>query len=416
MSGPPSDGALAPVRTDVRGGPTPGAWPWWLQVLAVTAFSRAVSAGVLLLVARSQEANLWTEASPSYLEFTGLMWDATWYRTIAESGYPAELPVGVDGQVQQNAWAFFPLFPSLARSMMTVTGAPWHVVAPLLATVLGIMAMLVVHQVVAAVVEGDASLRALPLATVAVLATFASAPVLQVGYTESLALLLLAVVLWCLLRGHFVAALPVVVALGFTRAVALPVAVAVLAHALGRQRDVRDGGTWTVREKAQTALLGVTALASGLIWPAICGLVTGEPDAYTRTQAAWRGRGEVVPFVPWVDVARWLFGAWGLLVLALVLGLVVAAVVTRPMRRLGPVLLGWTAGYLGYLVAVLEPGTSLVRFLLLAFPLAAVLAQLALRSRAPRTALAAVLVLGVVGQLWWVWSLWRLVPPSGWPP
>ena len=417
MSGTRPDGHVAPAGAGARRHAAALAqWPWWAQVLAVAVLGRAVSAGILLLVARSQEANLWTDASPSYLEYTGLMWDASWYREIAESGYPSELPRGADGRVQQNAWAFFPLFPAMARVVMTATGAPWQVVAPVLATVLGVVAMLVVHQVVAAGVGPVPSLRALPLATVAVVSTFAAAPVLMAGYTESLALLLLAVALWCVVRRHYVAALPVVLALGLTRAVALPVAVAVLAHAAGRARQARHGEPWPVRDKALTGLLGGVALASGLLWPAICGAVTGEPDAYTLTQAAWRGRGEVVPLVPWLDVARWLFGSWGALVLTLVLALAVVAVVTRPMRRLGPALQGWTAGYLAYLVVVLEPGSSLVRFLVLAFPLAAVLAQLALRSRAPRTTLASLLVLGVLGQLWWVWSLWRLVPPSGWPP
>ncbi len=34
----------------------------------------------------------------------------------------------------------------------------------------------------------------------------------------------------------------------------------------------------------------------------------------------------------------------------------------------------------------------------------------------PRTALALVVLLGVLGQVAWVGLLWRLVPPSGWPP
>ena len=206
-------------------------------------------------------------------------------------------------------------------------------------------------------------------------------------------------------------------ALGLTRAVALPVAVAVASHAFGRWRAARAGHEpWPVVDRAQAALLGGVAVASGFAWPALVGLATGEAGAYTRTQGAWRGRGEVVPLVPWVDVARWLFGGWGLVVLALVLAVAVLVVTGRPLRRLGPELQGWTLGYLGYLVGVLEPGTSLVRFLLLAFPVTGVVALLALSSRHRRAALTAVLVLGVVSQVAWVALLWRLVPPSGWPP
>ncbi|MEK8228380.1 hypothetical protein NKG05_23530 [Oerskovia sp. M15] len=81
-------------------------------MLAVYAVARLVTAVVLLIVSRWQEANLWTDAAPSYTAWTGAMWDASWYRQIAESGYPSELPVGADGRVQQNVWAFYPCFPS----------------------------------------------------------------------------------------------------------------------------------------------------------------------------------------------------------------------------------------------------------------------------------------------------------------
>ncbi|MBX9244369.1 hypothetical protein ICW40_06060 [Actinotalea ferrariae] len=429
--------ATAPAQA-ARTWRSPASWPWWVQVLAVQAAARLVSAGVLMAVAERQAANLWTPASPSYLEYTGLMWDASWYRTIAEDGYPDVLPLGPDGRVQQNAWAFFPLFPGLARVLMTVTGAPWATVAPLLALVLGTAALLLVHRTVAlglaaAVRAGvpplpDAVARRVPLATVALVATGAASPVLQVGYTESLALLLLAAVLWCLLVRRYLLAVPVVLALGLTRAVALPVAVAVLAHAWQRHAEHRraqlchggpvtaeDAG-WQPGERVRVVALAVVAGLSGLLWPAVTGLVTGQADAYTLTQGAWRGRGAVVPLVPWVDVARWLLGPWGSVVLVgVALGLA-ALLLTRPLARLGAELRGWTAGYLLYLVAVLEPGTSLVRFGLLAFPVAAVTAQVCLRTRRPRTALAAAVLLGVVGQVAWVGLLWRLVPPSGWPP
>ena len=93
----------------------PSAWPWWVQALAVYLATRLVAAVVLLAVARTQAANLWTPASPSYSQYTGLMWDASWYRQVAEQGYPNVLPLGADGHVQQNALAFFPLYPAAMR-------------------------------------------------------------------------------------------------------------------------------------------------------------------------------------------------------------------------------------------------------------------------------------------------------------
>lgn len=395
---------------------------WWVRVLAVWLGARALSAVVLLVVARTQAANPWTDAGPSYAEYTGLMWDASWYREIAEVGYPTGLPRGADGEVVQSAWAFFPLFPTLARGVMVLTGGPWEVVAPTLALVLGTLAALVLHLVLVAAVErgplaGTDAGRRLPLAGVAVLGLAGAAPVLQVAYTESLALLVLAGVLWCLIERAYLLAAVLVPALGLSRAVALPVLVAVLAHAVARHRAARTGGD-PVRpaEWTSMALLAAATLVAGLLWPFVVGLRTGTPDAYTQVQSAWRGRGAVVPLVPWVDVARYVAGAWWLPVLVIVVGLGVALVVARPLRLLGPELWGWTAGYLAYLLVAIEPGTSLVRFLVLAFPIGPVLALLALRARRRRTALTLLLVGAAISQVAWVATVWRLVPPTGWPP
>jgi hypothetical protein len=385
--------------------------------------ARGLAALIFVVVASTQAATVWTAASPSYVEYTGLFWDSSWYRSIAEQGYPPELPRGADGRVQQNAWAFFPLFPVLVRSVMRVTGGSWEVVAPTVSLLLGAAAMLVVHRLVTAVVEPATSgwRRHLPLATVAVLTTSAASPVLQVGYTESLALLLLAGSLWCLVRRRYLLGIPVVLALGLTRAVALPLAVAVLMHAVQRYRSAHlgrpgDRERWAGGEVVALAVLGLATVASGLLWPVICGAVTGEPDAYWLTQSAWRGRGQVVLLQPWLDVARWRFGTWGVPLLAAAVVGAVLVVASRPMARMGEELRGWTAGYLAYLLVVIEPGTSLVRFLLLAFPVAGAAAQVALTRRRPGAAMIVLMALGVVGQVAWVALVWRLVPPAGWPP
>jgi hypothetical protein len=388
-------------------------------VLVVHGLARVWSSLVLLAVADRQVANLWTPASPSLTEFSGLMWDGDWYRQIAEDGYPASLPVGPDGRVQQNPWAFYPLFPLLARAVMTVTGAPWQVAGPLLALVLGAAAMLLVHTAVRLGAPRAVAARpGLPLAAVALATTAPAAPVLQVAYTESLALLLVAGTLVLLLRRRYAAATVTVLALGFTRAVALPMLVVVVVHALVRYRAARRGGDpLPPRDVVRLAVPAAAAGLSGVVWPLLCGWVTGVPDAYLQTQAAWRGRPDVVPVLPWLDVARWLWGPAAPVLLVVVVAVTVAVLLSPPARRLGPELQAWTVAYLAYLVGVVEPGTSLVRFGLLAFPLAAVVAGAVRRPPAARRAwLATVLVLGALAQLWWTWGLWRLTPPSGWPP
>ncbi|MEK8228382.1 hypothetical protein NKG05_23540 [Oerskovia sp. M15] len=113
-------------------------------------------------------------------------------------------------------------------------------------------------------------------------------------------------------------------------------------------------------------LLLVAAL-SGLLWQVVSGWSRAarrlSPDA-----GGLAGTGPVVPFLPWVQVSQVLFGNLGPWLLVLVLAAVVALGTSPVARRLGPELQAWPLAYLGYLVVVIEPWTSLVRFLLLAFP------------------------------------------------
>ncbi|MBD8078114.1 hypothetical protein [Cellulosimicrobium arenosum] len=387
----------------------PRAWPWWVQTLVVYGLARAVSAAILVAVSRAQAENPWTGAAPPYLVYVARMWDASWYEQVWAHGYPADLPVGADGQVQQNAWAFFPLFPFLVRALHLATGAGWDVLAPTVALVCGAGAVLLVHRLVATAGRAAVVRRpGLPLATVLVVSVFPSSPVLQVAYTESLALLLVAASLLLLSRCRYGWTAVTVLLLGLARAVALPMAAVVVWHAFVRWRR----GELSPRDGVRLGGLFVVALVAGLVWPWVCTLVTGTDQAYLRTQEAWRSGAAVVPFLPWLDVSRWLLGGAGAWLLVLLL-LAVAGLVLNPVAaRLGPEMQAWAGAYLGYLVATIQPGTSLVRFLLLAFPLGAVGVGWT-RSRAW---LAVVVLVGVAGQVWWVWELWRLVPPSGWPP
>ncbi len=415
-AGPVATTAAGPAR---RGWSHPRSWPWWAQVLAVYAAARAFGAVALALTAQHQGATGWTSAHPSYLEYAARMWDADWYRQIAEHGYPAELPRGADGRVEQNAWAFFPLFPVIARGLMTLTGGTWTVVAPSLALVLGAAAVVVVHQVVQVGAPRACAQRpGLPLATATLVSVFPTAVVLQVAYTESLALLLVAAALLAVLRRRYGAAALAVVALGFTRAVAPPMAVVVAVHAVLRWRAAHRGADrLTAADGGRLAGLLVVTGASGLVWPAVVGWVTGVPDAYLQTQAAWRGSGSVTVFGAWGYVSRFWFGGAAPWVLLAGFGLVAVTLLVPAAWRLGPELHAWPAAYLLYLAAVVEPGSSLARFLLLAFPLGTVTAALVTRPAAARRVwFAGVVAVMLALQVVWVWTIWRLDGPTGWPP
>lgn len=401
----------------------PWAWavsrPWWVQVLLVYAAARLFTTAVFLWVASVQEQNPWTPEHPGYFPYVGFMFDGSWYKNVAENFYPAQLPVGADGLVQQNAWAFFPLFPLLARGLMEVTRAPWEVVAPLLALVLGAGAVLAIHRtVVRGAPRAVAARPGLPLATVALVSVFPTAAVLQVAYTEALALLLVASALLLLLRRDYGWMALVVVALGFTRAVALPMAAVVVVHAAVRWWSSRRGtDTWTWRTGTGLAGLALLAAASGFLWPAICGWVTGVPDAYLQTQEAWRGVREVAPFGGWSYVPQFWFGSRALLVVGLSFALVIAVLVVPAAWRLGNELHTWAAAYIVYIAAVVEPGSSLARFLLLAFPLGAVTAGVVTRPPvARRWWFGAVVVLMLSLQVLWVRQMWHANPVADWPP
>ena len=95
--------------------------------LVVFAATRAVDA--LLIVAASPHQVALIGRDPSYhlnypspadpgYSLIAANWDGQWYRRIAEVGYPLHLPMGPDGHVAMNTWAFYPLYP-LAAALLS---------------------------------------------------------------------------------------------------------------------------------------------------------------------------------------------------------------------------------------------------------------------------------------------------------
>ena len=369
------------------------------------AAARLVGVVVLSWAATRQTANLWTDASPSYLEFAGI-WDGEWYRRVAEEGYPVPLPRDAAGQPVQSAWAFYPAYPLLVRAVMALLGTSWTVTAPLVSLVLGAAAAVVVHRLFALAAGPRTALAGLVL-----VCAFPTSPVLQLAYTESLALLLTASALYLLVTRRYLAAVPVVALLGLTRAVALPFAVVVAVHVLLRWRRRADD-PFSARERVHVVVLGATSAVAGVAWPLLVAAVTGELGVYAEIQAAWRG-GDTEWVTPWWRTSQRLLGPWlGPVALVLLLGATVWTLTGTWARRLPAELPTWCLAYLGYLVVVVEPFTSMFRFLLLAFPVA-LLAARALRHR--YALVAGVLVLLAL-QVWWVHELWHFTPPTDLPP
>ena len=391
-----------------------------LRAAGIYLVMRLVSAVMVLMAVDEQvPVDSWTGPTVDYFDMT-VLWDGSWYRTVAEQGYPEVLPLDpVSGTPSQNAWAFYPLFPMISRGLMGVTGLSFPVVASTLALLCGLGASVLMAGLLAERVRSRVA-----LATVAVWAAFPAAVSLQLAYTESLAMLVLCGFLWAVMRQRWAAAAGLALVLGLTRPIALP-ALAVVAVALFLRWRTRRARRITAGEYAAGAGALVACGVSGLTWPLIAASVTGSATAYTDTMAAWRAGGEIVPLKPWLWMSEWVFrehdlaGTYGPVALAVTVTTLVVMVCGPWARGLGPELRTWSLAYPAYLALVLDPFTSIFRYLLPLFPLIVIMLGGARGHGAPRFLggrTAGLVVLGVVGQAFWITELLVFVPPSDYPP
>jgi len=341
----------------------------WTVPLLIWAASRLVSTALLATVFLVATVSGWDFASyrrdPSFFTFSG-SWDASFYRTIAEHGYPATLPTDADGHVLPNPWAFLPVFPGLVRAVMVVTGGSFWVVGTLVATLAGAGVCVVLYRLVLAV---GCSHRA-RWAT----ALFAFAPtgfLLQVAYAETTFLLLVFGGLLALVRRRYwlVGLLGVVAA--FTKPGVLALAVALAVHLVVRWK--RERRALPVRDTVAIVVAGLAVAAAGLAWPVVASAVTGRPDAYLDTELSWWvgfvGRQHFVPLTPWFTMAGTWLGPLGIVLVVAVLAGAVWFSTRRSVRALGVDVLAFTASYVLYLVAVFLPQQSLPRLLMPTAPL-----------------------------------------------
>lgn len=390
-----------------------------LLPILVFGLFRLVDAGFFILGARSQPRLVSSgamtvvdviPASPGYWQVL-TNWDAQWYEAIALNGYPESLPE-VDGIVQRSEWAFYPVYPFLVRGAMFLSGMPFELAAGLLSLAAGGVAMWLLHAfLLERVTEFTAG------ATVAVICAFPTAPLMQAAYTESLALLLLILVIRSLARRRYVQYCTLVLLLGLTRPVALPLLAVVAVHWLvvlrSHDRDGPSARVWL------PVSLGATALAGGA-WPLIVGTVTGVPSAFVLTQQAWRGSGST-----WATGTTAQFFAvsplMGVLVL-LVLGYFMT--VALHGRAWGPEWRAWTVAYPVFILTLTPPTMSLARFMLLLgvawwpVPTTVGARQSVLARRFRWVLLAGLIGAGLLGQYFWVTEVFTIdVSPSEqlWP-
>jgi hypothetical protein len=387
---------------------------WWLPIVSIFAASRITSFILFLGMAQIQEDNYWTKAQPGYFDFLNI-WDAEWYERIFTGGYPTTLPTNEDGSVQQNAWAFMPVFPFLLRGLNFLTGIEFKFLAPIVATIFGFAFVLMAYRLLVLRITTSQARWAIALISFSM-----AAPILQVGYAESLALFLISSALYLFATRRDALLVLVLALLSVTRPGLLAFALMfALLFVYRFYRERKHGETFDLRERIRLfALTGVSGVL-GFAWLIIAAIATGRPDAYLKTELAWRAgytdSTELEPFTGWFISGAFHLGS-GIGELA-VLGLVAFAVwalATQSVKALGPELRFFTISYLVYLFAVFFPQSSTPRLLFGAFGL---LAGFAVASAAwSKPARAAILVLSVLGQVVWLLVCWKYTAPDFTPP
>jgi hypothetical protein len=368
---------------------------------------RLVSAAIILLTQRHQPPFTGLSRTP-YLGMT-MHWDALWYRAIAMGGYPQQLPTHADGMVGQNQWAFYPGFPFLTRAVMSVSEMSFAVAASVVTLIAGVVAACAIVRVLEIRIPGAAA-----VAVVGVWAALPMAPALQLAYSEALAMALLSLALLWLVRGHWGRAAVAGLLLGLTRPISPPLAV-VYAVAVWRRWRRRSIDPLSPAEAFRMVAGLVVMVAGSVVWPVIAWRVTGVPDAYGKTEAAWH-HGSEVPFSG-ISMLQ-LVGRHGQLewpTVAIIAALCLVAVLTvlaARSPRLDPLLITWCWAYLVFDLAVAKMRADELRMLLPLFPLVAVACGVASTRLAAHWRQRAWLGagLGIVLQYTWVMMYVRYLP------
>lgn len=393
--------ASAPVRVWSR-------LPVAARIALVYVAARLVTTGFFLAAAALSTPASRYGVSPSLADLS-IGWDAQWYWLVAVSGYPTELPLAAGGHIAENAWAFMPLYSWLSGAVGALMGS-WGAGAVTISLLSGYGACVVLHALLRERIGASAAMWAVVLFACGPLAAL-----FQVGYAESLFLLLLFLALRCVQLRRWGWLYALVPAMGFTRpgilAFALFLGLYGIHRFLRRRREPLPS-----REVVHIVALGALATIVGFSWQAIAAAVTGDPGAYLATELAWRrnwtgnSEGGFLPGDGWVQAAGFWFTQWGLGVWAgyaflvvLIVGTACVLLFVPQVKKLGVEVRLWSASYLIYLLLVFFPQSSVFRLLVPVSPLWGALALP--RSRAWRIG---ILALSLLGQWWWIYNMYGL--------
>lgn len=196
--------------------------PHRLQVLAVWAIASLIGLLIFNLGGLDTPQTYWSAAKPSYLQHVAF-WDSEWYYRVATQGYPdsTSLPIGQDGRVGQNTWAFMPIYAYLSGGLAKLLSANYYTCAVVVAWLGSALAALGLDAWMRPRVGKAASLLG-----VAIFFTCGPAIILQLPYAESLGLALVAIGFAILAKRRFAWAMVVFVLAAFTRPIGVPLGAA----------------------------------------------------------------------------------------------------------------------------------------------------------------------------------------------
>ncbi|MFZ4894115.1 hypothetical protein ACL9RL_06665 [Plantibacter sp. Mn2098] len=375
--------------------------PWWGRVAIVYGLSRLITTAMLVGVSFLQGTGSRFGAFPD-IGTLATGWDGQWYWWIATYGYPSQLPLDATGHITENAWAFLPVYPGIAKGLSIVTFLPWPATAVLLSILAGLGTALLFYKLMRTRFHGSTAMFAVVLLCVAPLS-----PLFQLAYAEALFMLLLTLALLLLVRRRYGWLIVVIPVMAFTRPGVLAFALLLGLHFIARIVKRRTD-PFPPRQVVLVLSAGLVATVCGFAWMVIAGIATGTHDAYLQTELSWRaafiGVQPLVPFTAWFQAGAFWFGVpAGYIVVALfILGSVVF-LCSRPARKLGSDLRFWIASYLLYLLAVFFPQTSVFRLLVPVFPALGALAVP--RNRAYRVA---VVLVSLALQWLWLYVMYGL--------
>jgi hypothetical protein len=388
---------------------------FWFPI-AIFATGRLVNVIMISLAARHQVAlvdtipgyyvNTPSPASPGYLSVI-TNWDGQWYERIAIRGYgePSSLSYG-GASAEGHAWAFPPLFPLAAAAIMGLTGLGFGAAATVLNLIAGAAAMVMIFRLV----ERTAG-RFVASALVAMTCAFISAPLLQIAYSESLALAFLSAALLLIQRGRYGFALIAVTALALTRLITPPLAVVIAAHAWSRyRRRAQSPVRWT----EIAGMLGVALISLGglSLWSFIAtGWLSASPgtDASRGTVSGLAGTS-----LGWFGAMYRTQGVAGAGLLLVVVLLLVRLAYDSRAKNWGTEIRAWYWAYPAYILVGAGVHPGMLRYLLLAFPVLLTVVGSPDRQTVPRGRLALVVLVCCVGiGLQWFWIDHALIMHQG---